>query len=134
MKRRSIPLSCFMNSKHKQTFYTAMREWNVYENDLIAVVYLLTADAELWKQVEDYVIQYKFGYLQFRPKNLSVSGYTFFCAANDLYFGTDFMTLGDLTDKALLTPKEFYIIINAVLIKQYGIKAFECITEGSDVQ
>ena len=51
-------------------------------------------------------------------------GYTLYCAAKDIYLGTRHLTVSDLMDMNLVTPKLFGVITNAMAIRRFGMRAF----------
>ena len=51
---------------------------------------------------------------------ISERGYTLFCGAKDLYFGTKTLCVTDLSDTAIVDSEAFDLIITAMAIKRYG--------------
>ena len=65
------------------------------------------------------IIDADFSRIQLR--NCSSGMYTLFCAAKDLYFGTDRLILGDLADVEVVSPKIFRMVCNAMAICRVGL-------------
>ena len=53
---------------------------------------------------------------------LKEKGYTLMCAAKDLYLGTKYMSISDLSDELLISSDVFGLICNAIGIKRFGLK------------
>ena len=55
---------------------------------LLAALYLLTADRNLWNQVRDHISLRRMYVEDMRPKNLTGTSYVYFAAAKDILSGT----------------------------------------------
>ena len=58
---------------------------------------------------------------RFALGSVDEKAYTLFCCAKDLYLGTKHITIADLADEQLISPKMFGIICNALAIRRFGI-------------
>ncbi len=56
---------------------------------------------------------------------LQENSYPLFCAAKDLYLGTKHLTVRDLADAELISPKVFALICNAMAIRRFGLGAIQ---------
>ena len=92
---------------------------------LLSALYLFTADPRLWRimrhQVDGNLIRFD------RRKLCGLNEYTYplYCAAKELYMGTRHLTIRDLADRELISPKQFAAICNAMAIRRFGLKAVE---------
>ena len=127
----------FLNKNHQLSFEQAIEKLNKSDSTLMAAVYLLTADYKLWKKSKKYVEKNRIRFDAFKPVGCTEKGYTFYCAAQDVYLDSKHFTLSDLADKNLILPKMFDVICTAVKIKRCGadsLDTFRMKTEGSDVR
>ena len=85
------------------------------------IVYLLTADTQLWRRVQNQVEKNGIRFDKMNLGSVDEKAYTLFCCAKDLYLGTKHITIGDLADEQLISPKMFGIICNALAIRRFGI-------------
>lgn len=115
----------FRNEKHRLAFDEAIRKVNKKNFALLSAVYLLTADHKLWMQIRNFVEQNEIKFGSFRPRGSTENGYTLYCCAKDLYLGTKHITISDLADTALVSPKLFAVICNAMAIRRFGLGAIE---------
>ncbi len=77
----------YRNDNHETVFKeTAAKLIN--DNDLLAAVYLLTADRRLWWSAEGFVRNCEIRFDELRHKKSSNSAYVLLCSAKDLYLGT----------------------------------------------
>ena len=91
----------------------------------MAAVYLLTANAQLWRKTVRYVYRNYIDFRQIRLSDCTIREYTLFCAAKDLYLGTDKLIVSDLADIELISPRIFDVICNAMAIRRFGIGAIQ---------
>ena len=52
---------------------------------------------------------------------ITENAYTLYCAAKDMYFNTDFLSISDIADTALISPKFFDVICTAIKIRRVGL-------------
>ena len=88
---------------------------------LLAALYLLTADRNLWSQVRDHISLRRVYVDEMRPKNLTGTSYVFFAAAKDILSGTRNIQLMEIADPALLSMKSYLILCTALAIRAYGV-------------
>lgn len=116
----------FRNDKHKELFYKAIESKYKMNNKLMSAVYLMTADIFLWKQVCSNVGMKEILFEKIRLKKSSPESYALYCAAKDLYLGTEHISMCDLTDDDIIPKKVFELICNAVAIRRFGIAILKC--------
>ena len=115
----------YKNDKHRTAFEAAVRKENKKNYALLAAVYLLTADFALWKCVRHAVVNSVICFEQVRLRGTNTNSYPLFCAAKDLYLGTKHLTVSDLADAELISPKTFSLICNAMAIRRFGLGAIQ---------
>ncbi len=89
-KERREPLAMiYRDNRHQRTFEKELTLHPKTANrKLLAALYLLTADGNLWTQARDQVTIRKICVDEMRSKNLSGTGYVFFSAAKDILTGS----------------------------------------------
>ena len=128
-EREELPMN-FKNEKHRKVFDEAIRKLDRKNYPLMSAVYLLTAEHKLWMQIRHCVERNEIKFDNFKLKNSTENGYTLLCSAKDLYLGTKHITIGDLADKEIVSPKNFSLICNAMAIRRFGLGAIQYISKG----
>lgn len=113
----------FRNQRHREMFTKAIRRLDRGNYTLMAVVYLFAADTRLWSMTEKSICYSGVDFSRIRLRNCSVGLYTLYCAAKDLYYGTDRLIIGDLADAEVVPPKVFNVVCNAMAICRVGLDA-----------
>lgn len=121
--KREGKIMDYKNDKHRIVFTEAIRKKEHKDYDLMAAIYLLTSDFRLWQKVKNNIDKREIDFEQININGIHESGYTIFCAAKDLYLGTHYLSICDLADTALVAPKIFSLICNAMAIKRFGLLA-----------
>ena len=113
----------YRDERHQHTFEkeAAMRPDTV-SRALLAALYLLTADRNLWNQVRDHISLRRVYVEDMRPKNLTGASYVYFAAAKDILSGTRNIQLMEIADPALLSMKSYMILCTALAIRAYGVE------------
>ena len=113
----------YRDERHQHTFEkeAAMRPDTV-SRALLAALYLLTADRNLWNQVRDHISLRRMYVEDMRPKNLTGTSHVFFAAAKDILSGTRNIQLMEIADPALLSMKSYMILCTALAIRSYGVE------------
>lgn len=113
----------YRDDRHQHTFENevAMRP-NTASRPLMAALYLLTADRNLWTQVRDHISLRRVYTDDMRPKNLTGTSYVYFAAARDILTGTRSIHLMEVADPALLSMKSYMILCTALAIRAYGVE------------
>lgn len=122
----------YRNENHETVFKETAAKL-IDNNDLLAAVYLLTADRRLWWDAEGHVRTCEIRFDELRHKKSSNNAYVLLCAAKDLYLGTQHFSVTDLADSSLITDEMFGLICNAMTIKRFGISVLENNRENKDV-
>ena len=113
----------YRDERHQHTFEkeAAMRPDTV-SRTLLAALYLLTADRNLWSQVRDHISLRRVYVEDMRPKNLTGTSYVFFAAAKDILSGSHTIQLMEIADPALLSMKSYMILCTALAIRAFGVE------------
>ena len=113
----------YRDERHEHTFEkeVSMRPDSV-SRALLAALYLLTADRNLWNQVKDHISLRRVYVEDMRPKNLTGTSYVYFAAAKDIMSGTRNIQLMEIADPALLSMKSYMILCTALAIRAYGVE------------
>lgn len=113
----------YRDERHQHTFEkeVVMRPESV-SRALLAALYLLTADKNLWNQVKDHISLRRMYVEDMRPKNLTGTSYVYFAAAKDIMSGTRNIQLMEIADPALLSMKSYMILCTALAIRAFGVE------------
>lgn len=122
-ERKEARPMIYRDDRHHHTFEkeTAMRPEST-SRALLAALYLLTADRNLWNQVRDHISLRRVYVEDMRPKNLTGTSYVYFAAAKDILSGTRNIQLMEIADPALLSMKSYMILCTALAIRAYGVE------------
>ena len=110
----------FKNEKNKESFREGLRKVNKNDRDAVSTVYLLSADSCLWRRAKQATLGNRILLNNIRLRKLSEDGYVLLGAAKDMKYGTKYLTLGDLSDRSVITPKIYKLISQAIQIKRCG--------------
>lgn len=111
----------YFNKWHECGFNRTLQRIDSENYKLIAAVYLFTADTQLWRRVQNQVDKNCIRFDKINLGSVDEKAYTLFCCAKDQYLGTKHITIADLADEQLISPKMFGIICNALAIRRFGI-------------
>ena len=122
-ERKETHAMIYRDKRHQHTFEkeAAMRPDTV-SRALLAALYLLTADRNLWSQVRDHISLRRVYVEDMRPKNLTGTSSVYFAAAKDILSGTRNIQLMEIADPALLSMKSYMIFCTALAIRAYGVE------------
>ena len=121
-ERKETRAMIYRDERHEHTFEkeVSMRPDSA-SRALLAALYLLTADRNLWNQVRDHISLRRVYVDEMRPKNLTGTSYVYFAAAKDILSGTRNIQLMEIADPALLSMKSYMILCTALAIRAYGV-------------
>ena len=111
----------YYGKKHESDFKQALERIDPNNLRVLSAFYLLTADTQLWRRVQNQVEKNCIRFDKMNLGSVDEKAYTLFCCAKDLYLGTKHITIADLADEQLISPKMFGIICNAPAIRRFGI-------------
>ena len=110
----------YRNVYHEERYRKILESGKWEDRTLLAAMFLLTADGELWRRAQSRITDMVIRFHDVRLTGISERGYTLFCGAKDLYFGTKNLCITDLSDAAIVDSEAFDLIITAMAIKRYG--------------
>lgn len=122
----------FQDTKHRLIFAEAIQKRDIKNYALMSALYLLTTDLKLWNVARRYMEGNSIHFSKIKLCGIHPDGYTLFCGAKDLYLGTKHLSVGDLSDPELITPKMFALICNAMAIRRFGLGAINYRKDGSE--
>ena len=122
-ERKEARPMIYRDDRHHHTFEkeAAMRPESI-SRALLAALYLLTADRNLWSQVKDHISLRRVYVEDMRPKYLTGTSYVYFSAAKDILTGSRNIQLLEITDPALLSMKSYIILCTALAIRAFGVE------------
>lgn len=115
----------FRNEHHRQAFRDGMKKTNRKDKETVSAVYLLSAEPCLWRRAKQATLGNRILLNNIRLRNLSEDGYVLLGAAKDIKYGTKYLTLGDLSDRSVITPKIYKLISQAMQIKRCGAEMMQ---------
>lgn len=113
----------FRNEHHRQAFRDGMKKTNRKDKETVSTVYLLSADSCLWRRAKQATLGNRILLNNIRLRKLSEDGYVLLGAAKDMKYGTKYLSLGDLSDISVITPKIYKLINQAMQIKRCSLAA-----------
>ena len=122
-ERKETRAMIYRDERHQHTFEkeAVMRPESI-SRALLAALYLLTADRNLWNQVRDHISLRRMYVEDMRPKNLTGTSYVYFAAAKDILSGSHTVQLTEIADPAILSMKSYLIRCTALAIRAYGVE------------
>ena len=117
----------YRNGKHKEMFEKFIKQSHCTNYAFLSAVYLLTADFYLCRAARNHIKNDCIYFEDINLCKLSIDSYIIYCAAKDLYLGTKHLTVGDLSDKTIVSSKVFAFLCNAMAIRRFGLSALESI-------
>lgn len=116
----------YRNEIHQLVFEEAIRGRDRSDRDLMAALYLLTADYHLWKLMRRFVAKNDIHFELTVLPSMSERGYLLYRTARDLYsYGEDelFLSIRDLSDPRIMTNSMYNLISNGIAIRRFGLSA-----------
>lgn len=111
----------YKNKTHQRIFEEQVnRNPCKCSNHYLAVLYLLTADRELWNAAKRVIERKEIDFSAIRPKEFTTNGYTVFIVAKDIYDGETHITLKDICDRYLVPDQLFELFVTAIHICRLG--------------
>ena len=124
----------FRNDNHGVLFEKEIRYHKGCSRKMTAALFLLTADSRLWHQAENHIGTNEIDITAIKPRRLDAMAYVCFTVAKDIITGSRTVSLTELADTSVLSPRYFLVIQTAMLIRGYGLSAANRLlfTEGRD--
>ena len=113
----------FRNDNHGVLFEKEIRYHKGCSRKMTAALFLLTADSRLWHQAENHIGSNEIDITAIKPRRLDAMAYVCFTVAKDIITGSRTVSLTELADTSMLSPRYFLVIQTAMLIRGYGLNA-----------
>ena len=113
----------FRNDNHGVLFEKEIRYHKGCSRKMTAALFLLTADSRLWHQAENHIGTNEIDIAAIKPRRLDAMAYVCFTVAKDIITGSRTVSLTELADTSVLSPRYFLVIQTAMLIRGYGLSA-----------
>lgn len=115
---------CFRSDLHKRIFVGQLKNTSHHcSNKHLAVLYLLTAESDLWLKVKDKITDSEIRLHEVDKRGVSALGYVLLDIASDIMNGTTNLSIKDMSDTFLFFNRTFLIMMEAIRISRYGYKA-----------
>lgn len=125
---KSFKGEVFLNYHHKERFYNFIQEhdWEVnnISSRFIAILFLLTADENLWKISKNLIKLNGFDLKRICLKGIDTNSYALYQTTKTLSTGKECIRINELSDRGLIDDYIFKVIINSALINRYGAGLF----------
>ena len=115
----------FRNEHHRQAFRDGMKKTNRKDKETVSAVYLLSAESCLWRRAKQASVYGKILLNNVRLSGITEDGYILLGAAKDIKYGTKYLTLGDLSDRSLVSSKIYKLISQALQLRRCGLAALQ---------
>ncbi len=119
-----FPDTMWTNAAHERRFYHLWAELGTKKKrdtpQFFAALYLLTANEDVYRRAYNAFHPNGIKPEYIRVSGISIPNYALVQAAKSIYFGTDGITLADLSDSEAVDEESFCLIVNAILIARYG--------------
>ncbi len=121
------PQSFWKDKAHEQRFAIAQAIFGYYRRrntpDYYAALYLLTSDDELFRRTIDCVnkrcMDFRYAYLP----GIDTENYALYKIAKCIYTQSAEVSVDELADPELVRMEQFRLVVNAMLLKRYGLSA-----------
>ncbi len=110
----------FISKEHERRYFEAIDFASEPDNDWLGAVYLITASERVFNALEPFIgdCYVDFDEVHFRAQNMFEVA--IFNAAYDIYFGTDSITLSDLTFTDEIPDDALVAIANVLMYMRFG--------------
>ena len=110
----------FRNDNHGVLFEKEIRYHKGCSRKMTAALYLLTADSRLWHQAENHIGTNEIDIAAIKPRRLDAMAYVCFAVAKDIITGSKTVSVTELANSSMLSPRYFLVIQTAMLIRGMG--------------
>lgn len=115
----------YTENQHRKIFEQVIDRINQKNRNLLATVYLLTAEPSIWQIASASVTRDSIDFENMTLGSLRPTEYTLFAVAKDLYCGTELVSISDLANRNLLPEELFRLVCSALCIGRHGKKVLE---------
>lgn len=111
----------FASKIHRRLFNEAIRNRGNADPRVLAAIYLLTAQRRLWSKVKPHVLKNDIRFADMNQTGYTPAEYTLINCAKDICLRTRYMTVSELSDVRLISPRMYDAISTAVKIARTGV-------------
>lgn len=115
----------WLNKKHSMNMYEADYNLGFHlernTNSFYAAMYLMIANQELINRSWWCFSKYGIDFTKLRLRGISSQNYAVLMAAKEIYTGQEYISEDDLASPEIIDDTAFKLIINAKLIKRFGV-------------
>lgn len=109
--------------KRRMEWTKAVNRYRPNANEYYAAMYLLTANAALYRHTWSCFSTKGIDFRKARLKGISPHNYTLLIAAKGICTGADLIPTEDLADQEIVDDQAFRLMVNARLIEKFGLAA-----------
>ena len=106
--------------KFKQELTMISGRLTVITPAFLAALFLLTSDNKVWNRTYQSVRTDEIDFKDVQLRGISSREYALFKAAQDIYSGTNHLTIDDITNSEIIDDNLLHLITNALLVRRYG--------------
>lgn len=122
----------FYSKRHREAMACALKLATSSDPYTVSALYLLTADANVWKTMKPRIKQGEICFENVKFHAISEGGYTLYTAAKDLYLGTEHMSIADLADDEMVHAKTYEAICTGIMLHRGIVKLPDALCEGKE--
>ena len=119
----------FRNAEHKKRFQSICKSGLFPKLEesygYAAAIFLLSADAFVWSKTKSCVDSQLIHFEAIRIHGVDLDGYAIFHMAKELYSGKSHISVSELSDPELINDKLLRLIVNAFLVRRYGVNVLK---------
>lgn len=117
-RRANVYTVKFHSKRHREVFASALQMAGRSDQYLASALYLLTADANVWKTMKFRVKNGEINFEQVKFITINEKGYILYTAAKDLYLGTEHLCIADLADEEMIRSRAYELICCGMLLRR----------------
>lgn len=111
----------YISKAHRHRFENAIKKnYPNCSKKYYAALYLLYADYDLQIATEQAVQKQSIKFFSCKQSNFTAEQYTLFRAAQDIYTGTNYISIEDLADPGIIDKQIYKAILEALQIARRG--------------
>lgn len=111
----------FASKIHCQLFREAVKNRGDSDPKVLSAIYLLTAQRRLWNKVKPCVLKNDIKFTEMNQTGYTPDEYTLINCSKDICLRTRYMTVSELSDVRLISPRMYDVISTALKIARTGI-------------
>ncbi|SHJ89634.1 hypothetical protein SAMN02745248_01225 [Hathewaya proteolytica DSM 3090] len=119
----------FRNAEHKKRFQSICKSGLFPKLEesygYAAAIFLLSEDAFVWSKTKSCLDSQLIHFEAICIHGVDLDGYAIFHMAKELYSGKPHITVSELSDPELINDRLLRLIVNAFLVRRYGINVIK---------